>query len=475
MKREAGAIKIQKHVRRYEARKAYKNLHVSALLLQTGLRAMAAHKEYKFKLQTKAATIIQTRWRCHRAFLYYKRLQREAIVSQTRWRLEMASVDSERPRADEIKEETHKKVEQLQESLQRLEGNMPLPIESTSAFDQIIQRKGHAIDMDRMPMKRTLPVSNRLKPRGGGRGRGRSNYENYTNQCLTMHQPWASLLIYGIKRIEGRSWPAPIRGRLWIHAASKVPEEATIKAMEDFYREIYAVNEIIDIKFPEHYPVSRLLGCVEVVGCVRGEEVASWEAIPEGVRLEGQTDFCWLCERPQKLLVPFEMRGFKGVYNLGRKIHEAAVRGLTPVKGPMPVRFPLPNPCDPFSLEPGSISKTSPHKSSQVEKSSSLSAAIAGARAAATQFSKNDQNRLTNNTQNNSSNPRSSDQVKSKPQDSLDEVPNDESSALNAAERSHHIQDPGASSHNRTRADRKQTAGASPKIFAAAVKGLKLS
>ncbi|KAJ6380005.1 hypothetical protein OIU76_016625, partial [Salix suchowensis] len=29
--------------------------------------------------------------------------------------------------------------------------------------------------------------------------------------------------------------------------------------MEDFYREIYAVNGITDIKFPEHYPVSRLL------------------------------------------------------------------------------------------------------------------------------------------------------------------------------------------------------------------------
>ncbi len=49
-------------------------------------------------------------------------------------------------------------------------------------------------------------------------------------------------------------------GRLWIHAASKVPEEATIKAMEDFYKEIYAVNGITEIKFPEHYPVSRLLG-----------------------------------------------------------------------------------------------------------------------------------------------------------------------------------------------------------------------
>lgn len=49
-------------------------------------------------------------------------------------------------------------------------------------------------------------------------------------------------------------------GRLWIHAASKIPEPETIKAMEDFYREIYAVNGVTDLKFPEHYPVSRLLG-----------------------------------------------------------------------------------------------------------------------------------------------------------------------------------------------------------------------
>ena len=49
-------------------------------------------------------------------------------------------------------------------------------------------------------------------------------------------------------------------GRLWIHAASKVPDEATVKAMEEFYREIYAVDGIYDLKFPENYPFSWLLG-----------------------------------------------------------------------------------------------------------------------------------------------------------------------------------------------------------------------
>lgn len=51
-----------------------------------------------------------------------------------------------------------------------------------------------------------------------------------------------------------------MEGRLWIHAASKVPDVATVKAMEDFYREIYAVDGVTDLKFPEHYPVSRLIG-----------------------------------------------------------------------------------------------------------------------------------------------------------------------------------------------------------------------
>ncbi|CAN1271161.1 Activating signal cointegrator 1 [Linum perenne] len=260
--------------------------------------------------------------------------------------------------------------------------------------------------------------------RGGGWSVGNGG-GNYTNPCLTMHQPWASLLVHGIKRIEGRSWPAPLRGRLWIHAAGKFPEQETIKAMEEFYREIYALNGITDIKFPQHYPVSRLLGCVEIVGCLKRDELASWEAIPEGVRVEGQTDFCWLCEHPQRLLVPFEMRGYQGVYNLERKIYESAIRGLIPVECPMPVRFPLPNPSDPFSLRPGSIGALpSTTVRSEVEKSSSLIAAIDSARAAATQYTMKSQNHASNSIANSSSTKRYEWRIKTRiSQGSRDEEP----------------------------------------------------
>ncbi|PON54541.1 Ribosome biogenesis factor NIP7-like [Trema orientale] len=311
--------------------------------------------------------------------------------------------------------------------------------------------------------------------------RGRNSYGDYTNPCLTMHQPWASLLVYGIKRIEGRSWPSPVRGRLWIHAASKVPDEATVKAMEDFYREIYALNGVNDLKFPEHYPVSRLLGCVEVVGCLEREELAGWEMVPEGVRLEAQTDFCWLCEQPQKLLIPFEMRGYQGVYNLEKKIYEAAVRGLTPVECLLPVKFPIPDPRDRFSLKPGSVAVYFPKsKGSEVQKSSNLDAAIAGARAAATQFSKKDQ--VSHTTQNTAPNGVRTRHTKSniidkeKTESTNFSRPSNKDMTSKNEGKADQIMHEGSSSDSQPpSADSRPHSGAPSKIFAAALRGLKPS
>jgi hypothetical protein len=47
-------------------------------------------------------------------------------------------------------------------------------------------------------------------------------------------------------------------GRLWIHAASKTPEG--VEAVEGLYRDIYSAEGVDDLKFPEHYPTSVLVG-----------------------------------------------------------------------------------------------------------------------------------------------------------------------------------------------------------------------
>lgn len=59
MRREAASIRIQKHQRAHMARKSYTTLKASAIVIQTGLRAMAARNEFRFRRRTKAAAIVQ--------------------------------------------------------------------------------------------------------------------------------------------------------------------------------------------------------------------------------------------------------------------------------------------------------------------------------------------------------------------------------------------------------------------------------
>ncbi len=80
-------------------------------------------------------------------------------------------------------------------------------------------------------------------------------------------QPWASLLVYGIKTIEGRNWDTKFRGKLWIAAASKEPDPEVIKHYEDYYASIGCSK-----KFPKEYPISAILGCVDVVDVMSREE-----------------------------------------------------------------------------------------------------------------------------------------------------------------------------------------------------------
>jgi hypothetical protein len=42
--------------------------------------------------------------------------------------------------------------------------------------------------------------------------------------ALSLKQPWAALLVYGLKTIEVRRWPTARRGRVLIHAAA-LPDE----------------------------------------------------------------------------------------------------------------------------------------------------------------------------------------------------------------------------------------------------------
>ncbi|XP_018620872.2 activating signal cointegrator 1 isoform X1 [Scleropages formosus] len=120
--------------------------------------------------------------------------------------------------------------------------------------------------------------------------------------CLSMHQPWASLLVKGIKRVEGRTWYTPHRGRLWIAAAAKKPTPQETSQVEAMYRQLYGK----ELQFPKEYPTGCLLGCVDLVDCLPQEQYR--EQFPNTCE-ESASSFVFVCTNPQELLIKFPMKG----------------------------------------------------------------------------------------------------------------------------------------------------------------------
>uniref|UniRef100_A0A2H1VUL3 SFRICE_003987 n=1 Tax=Spodoptera frugiperda TaxID=7108 RepID=A0A2H1VUL3_SPOFR len=141
-----------------------------------------------------------------------------------------------------------------------------------------------------------------------------------TGRCLSMHQPWASLLVEGIKLHEGRTWYSSHRGRLWIASTVKPPDQEIIRAIENQYRVLYPETEI---KFPSFYPTGCLLGCVNVDDCLPQEEYQ--KKYPGG---ESDSPYVFICSNPISLRLRFPIKGAHKIYALDKTIHQAAVKSI---------------------------------------------------------------------------------------------------------------------------------------------------
>lgn len=86
-----------------------------------------------------------------------------------------------------------------------------------------------------------------------------------TPSALTVRQPWASLIIAGIKDVENRGKPTSRRGTILIHAGLGTSPEG----MRDHGGLLPG------------YPAGVIIGAVDIIGCVRDS------------RSEWAMDGCW--------------------------------------------------------------------------------------------------------------------------------------------------------------------------------------
>jgi hypothetical protein len=112
-------------------------------------------------------------------------------------------------------------------------------------------------------------------------------------KALSIRQPYAWLVVAGLKSIENRGWNTRHRGQLLIHAARNMHEKLLIDIEER-----HSVRIDIDaLKF------GGVIGCVEIVDIVTSSP-STWYEGPYG----------WLLARPR--FVPFTpLRGMPGLFD----------------------------------------------------------------------------------------------------------------------------------------------------------------
>jgi len=68
-------------------------------------------------------------------------------------------------------------------------------------------------------------------------------------KALSVRQPWASLIMLGIKPVENRGWSTLYRGPLMIHASRRHDHDANVSLAPDqlVYGAVFGIVDLIDI------------------------------------------------------------------------------------------------------------------------------------------------------------------------------------------------------------------------------------
>jgi hypothetical protein len=129
-------------------------------------------------------------------------------------------------------------------------------------------------------------------------------------RCLTISEPWASLIASGNKTTENRCWKTNYRGPLAIHAGSGT-QYLTKKRLADYpVGHVIAVANLVaclDIQTIRQKAASVLDAGWEAYGCS-----STWAEIAAHEFTVGP--FCWILEGVRKLKTPKPIAGKQGIW-----------------------------------------------------------------------------------------------------------------------------------------------------------------
>jgi len=128
-------------------------------------------------------------------------------------------------------------------------------------------------------------------------------------RCISLYQPWASLMALGHKTIETRSWGTSYRGLLAIHASKRL-----VMPPDPEFRQ--AIVELGLMKY--EWPLGQIVGICRLLDCV---------TITPHMPLSGYEhlfgDFtvgrvAWLTSNMENLIEPVKCVGRQGLFEWTR-------------------------------------------------------------------------------------------------------------------------------------------------------------
>ena len=87
-------------------------------------------------------------------------------------------------------------------------------------------------------------------------------------KAITIKQPWASLIVEGMKDIENRTWQTKFRGRVLVHAALKPHYDIVNINNQVIYNYLKEKELLFKDDIDAFCAVGAIIGSVEIVDCV---------------------------------------------------------------------------------------------------------------------------------------------------------------------------------------------------------------
>jgi ASCH domain. len=115
-------------------------------------------------------------------------------------------------------------------------------------------------------------------------------------KVITIKQPWATLIVKGLKKYEFRSWKTKFRGEIYIHAG-KGRDKKYIEKLKEFGFD---------------YPSSKIVGKVNITDCISIDEKMNKKITLENELIYGnkkREGYAWKLEEPKEILYDKDING----------------------------------------------------------------------------------------------------------------------------------------------------------------------